>query len=197
MPVIVIDDADHAIPLAEALLEGGINWIEITLRTEAALNAIRKIAVEVPQMLVGAGTVVTVDHAKKALDAGATFGLAPGLYAPVLNCFKEAKVPFIPGICSPSEITLAYSIGCKRLKFFPAESCGGVAYLKSANAPFRSLGIQYCPTGGLNENNMKGYLELPEVFTIGGSWIATQQQIRNQDWSIITQQARAALEKAG
>ena len=196
MPVIVINDAECAIPLAEALLEGGLNWIEITLRTEAALDSIAKIAKAIPEMRVGAGTVVTEELAQKAIDAGSTFGLAPGLSSTILKVFESNKVPFIPGVCTPSEITLALELGYKKLKFFPAEPAGGASYLKAANAPFKSYGTQFCPTGGLNLNNMADYLALPEVFTIGGSWLATAKQIAEKDWKAVTDQTKAALAKA-
>ena len=196
MPVIVIDDPDLAPPLAEALLEGGINWIEITLRTDAALESIRQIAQKVPDMRVGAGTVISRDLAKRAIDAGATFGLAPGISTETVEAFKDDGVPFIPGVCTPSEIMFAIEMGLTRLKFFPAEASGGPGFLKNANAPFRYYGVQYCPTGGLNLGNMADYLRLPEVFTIGGSWIATQSQITHREWETIAQQAREALQIA-
>lgn len=196
MPVIVIDDAECAVPLAEALLEGGLNWIEITLRTDAALESVKRIASSVPEMRVGAGTVVTEALAHKVIDAGATFGLAPGFSRKVLRVFKMANVAFIPGICTPTEIQTAFEHGYKKLKFFPAEPAGGANYLKAANAPYKSFGMQYCPTGGLNLNNMMDYLSLPEVFTIGGSWLATAKQIANKDWKTITNQTKAALDLA-
>ncbi len=196
MPVIVINDEECAVPLAEALLEGGLNWIEITLRTEAALGSIERIAKAVPEMRVGAGTVVTEELAQKAIDAGSTFGLAPGFSRKILRVFKTNDVPFIPGICTPTEITIAMEHGYTKLKFFPAEPAGGANYLKAANAPYKSYGMQYCPTGGLNINNMADYLALPEVFTIGGSWLATAGQIANKQWQTITDQTKAALAKA-
>jgi 2-dehydro-3-deoxyphosphogluconate aldolase/(4S)-4-hydroxy-2-oxoglutarate aldolase len=194
--VIVIDDPELAPPLAEALLDGGINWIEITLRTGAALDCIRKIAREVPGMRVGAGTVVSGELAKKAIDAGATFGLAPGISLSAAEAFRSAGIPFIPGVCTPTDIMLAMDLGLTRLKFFPAEASGGPDFLKNANAPFLSYGIRYCPTGGLNLSNMSSYLRLPEVFTIGGSWIATREQIANREWATVTQQARDSLKAA-
>lgn len=196
MPVIVINDAERAIPLAEALLKGGLNWIEITLRTDAAMESIRRIAKALPEMRVGAGTVVTEELAQKAIDAGATFGLAPGFSRKILRVFKMNQTPFIPGVCTPTEITNAFEHGYTKLKFFPAEPAGGADYLKAANAPFKSYGIQFCPTGGLSLANMADYLALPEVFTIGGSWLATGSQIANAEWSTITEQTRAALARA-
>ncbi len=196
MPVIVINDAECAVPLAEALLEGGLNWIEITLRTEAALESIKRIAKAVPEMRVGAGTVVTEELAQKAIDAGSTFGLAPGFSRKILRVFKMNEVPFIPGVCTPTEITVAMEHGYTKLKFFPAEPAGGAEYIKAANAPFKSYGMHYCPTGGLNLQNMADYLALPEVFTIGGSWLASAKQISNKEWGTITEQTKAALARA-
>lgn len=196
MPVIVIDDPGLAPPLAEALLAGGIDWIEITLRTDSALDCIRNIAREIPEMRVGAGTVVSGELAKKAIDAGATFGLAPGICLSAAEAFRSARIPFIPGVCTPSDIMLAMDLGLTRLKFFPAEASGGPDFLKNANAPFHSYAIKYCPTGGLNLSNMSSYLRLPEVFAIGGSWIATRKQIANREWATVTQQARDAVKAA-
>jgi 2-dehydro-3-deoxyphosphogluconate aldolase / (4S)-4-hydroxy-2-oxoglutarate aldolase len=193
MPVIVIDNAENAVPLAEALLAGGLNWIEITLRTQAALESIRRIAASVPEMRVGAGTVITEELGERAIEAGATFGLAPGFSRKILRVFKTANVPFIPGVCTPTEINTALEHHYTYLKFFPAEPAGGAEYLKAANAPYKSYGIRYCPTGGLNLQNMKDYLKLPEVFTIGGSWLATQKQIASKDWATITRQTQEAL----
>ena len=196
MPVIVINDAEKAIPLAEALLEAGMDWIEITLRTDSAIEAIERIAKSVPEMRVGAGTVLTETLAQKSIDAGASFGLAPGLSLTIVDLFKSAQVPFIPGVCTPTDITSATEHGIRKLKFFPAEASGGVTFLKSANAPFKSFGITYCPTGGINDMNMVDYLRLPEVFTVGGSWLATPDQISEGQWKIITEQTRTALAKA-
>ncbi len=195
MPVVVIENANDAPGLAEAFLKGGLNWIEITLRTEAAYEAIPRIIKEFPDMMVGAGTVVSVEQAKRVADYGSTFALSPGLDVEVIEYLKGRDVPFIPGIATASEMMLALKHGCRHLKFFPAEAAGGVKYLKSVLAPLKSFGVQICPTGGLNLNNMVDYLAIPQVFTIGGSWLATADQIKNHDWKTITQQVKDALAK--
>ncbi|WP_309399469.1 bifunctional 4-hydroxy-2-oxoglutarate aldolase/2-dehydro-3-deoxy-phosphogluconate aldolase [Cerasicoccus maritimus] len=196
IPVIVIDNADDAEPLAEALIAGGLNIIEVTFRTAAAAEAIERIAKRFPEMLVGAGTVVTPEQAKRAIDAGSKFGLAPGTDPETIAYFKEQGVPFIPGIMTPTDIQAAYKAGCKRLKFFPAGAAGGPKLLKAMTAPYGNLGVKFCPTGGVSLDNMLDYLSMKEVFAIGGSWLATKDQIANKDWSSITQQVKEALAKA-
>ena len=196
IPVIVIDDANDAEPLAEALIAGGLNIIEVTFRTAAAAEAIERIANKFPEMLVGAGTVVTPEQAQRAIDAGSKFGLAPGTDAETIAFFKERNVPFIPGIMTPSDIQTAVKAGCRHLKFFPAGAAGGPKLLKAMCAPYANLGIKFCPTGGVSLDNMLDYLSIPEVFAIGGSWLATKAQIANKDWAGITQQVKEALAKA-
>jgi 2-dehydro-3-deoxyphosphogluconate aldolase/(4S)-4-hydroxy-2-oxoglutarate aldolase len=196
LPVIVIDDAASAVPLAEALLAGGISSIEITFRTKAAAESIRRIRAEVPGMFVGAGTILRIDNAKAALDAGAQFCLAPGFNAKVVEYFQSLGRFFVPGIMTPSEIDAAAELGCQYLKFFPAETAGGAAALKAMGAPFKHLGLKYCPTGGLTLENMAKYLAMPEVFAIGGSWLATREQIAGGKWAEISRQASEALAAA-
>jgi 2-dehydro-3-deoxyphosphogluconate aldolase/(4S)-4-hydroxy-2-oxoglutarate aldolase len=196
IPVIVLDNADHAVPTAHALLEGGIRIIEITFRTDAAAESIRRIAQELPEMWVGAGTVVTPDQAKSAIDSGSQFGLAPGCDGETLEIFDQASIPFIPGIMTPSDIQKAVSLGCTRMKFFPAGAAGGPKMLKSMSAPYLNLGVSFCPTGGVSEENMREYLDLPQVFAVGGSWIATKDLIQQEDWSAITARASAAMKLA-
>jgi 2-dehydro-3-deoxyphosphogluconate aldolase/(4S)-4-hydroxy-2-oxoglutarate aldolase len=196
LPVIVIDDAKSAVPLAEALLAGGMTSIEITFRTSAAAEAIRRIRAAVPDMLVGAGTLLNAENAESALEAGAQFGLAPGLSEEVVNVFADADKLFIPGIMTPTEINQAAAMGCQFLKFFPAETAGGAANLKAMNAAYKHLGLKYCPTGGITLANLEKYLSLPEVFAVGGSWIATREQIASGNWAAIAEQARAALTQA-
>ncbi|NQY31549.1 MAG: bifunctional 4-hydroxy-2-oxoglutarate aldolase/2-dehydro-3-deoxy-phosphogluconate aldolase [Coraliomargarita sp.] len=196
IPVIVIDDANDAEPLAEALIKGGLNIIEVTFRTAAAAEAIARITKAFPEMLVGAGTVVTPDQAKEAVDAGSKFGLAPGTDPETIAYFKEQGIPFIPGIMTPSDIQAAIKAGCHHLKFFPAGAAGGPKLLKAMAAPYANLGIKFCPTGGVSLDNMLDYLSMPEVFAIGGSWLATKAQIAAKDWGAISQQVREALDKA-
>ncbi|GHB92154.1 bifunctional 4-hydroxy-2-oxoglutarate aldolase/2-dehydro-3-deoxy-phosphogluconate aldolase [Cerasicoccus arenae] len=196
IPVIVIDNANDAVPLAEALIAGGLNIIEVTFRTAAAAEAIERIANKFPDMLVGAGTVVTAEQAQRAIDAGSKFGLAPGTDPETIAYFKSKNVPFIPGVMTPTDIQMAYKAGCKRLKFFPAGAAGGTKMLKAMCAPYSNLGVKFCPTGGVSLDNMLEYLAMPEVFAIGGSWLATKAQIASGDWAGITQQVKDALAKA-
>ena len=194
-PVIVIEDAEDAEPLAEALLAGGIDIIEVTFRTAAAADAITRIKKAFPDILLGAGTVLTPEQVDRAIDAGAGFGLAPGLNAEVVKRFRARGGTFIPGVMTPSEIEQGLSLGCEFLKFFPAGTAGGVAALKALSGPYAATGVKFCPTGGVNPDNMIDYLSLPIVASVGGSWIATKQQIADKDWSAITAQARDALDR--
>ena len=196
VPVIEINDANDAVPLAEALLKGGIDIIEVTFRTAAAADAISQIRKALPDMLTGAGTVVTPETITRALDAGATFGVAPGFNPDTIQAFRAANVPFLPGVATSSEIEKALSLDCKMLKFFPAEAAGGIKSLKAISGPYASFGLKFCPTGGVNLGNLKDYLELPIVTSIGGSWIATKQQIADKDWAGITARAEEALSVA-
>lgn len=197
IPVIVIEDADDAEPLAEALLAGGIDIIEVTFRTAAAADAITRISKAFPDMLLGAGTVLTTEQADRALNAGAGFGLAPGTNPNVVAHFQSRGGVFIPGVMTPSEIERGLALDCKLQKFFPAETAGGVSALKALAGPYAATGVRFCPTGGINPGNMMDYLNLEIVASIGGSWIATKQQISDKDWQAITRQANQALAKAG
>ncbi len=196
IPVIEIEDETDAVPLAEALLAGGLGVIEVTFRTAAAAGAIRAISQNLPEMVVGAGTVVTPDQARAALDTGATFGLAPGLDQEIIDIFRAVGRPFVPGVYTPTEVQAAFRAGCDRLKFFPAGSAGGPKALQSLSAPFKSLGIRFCPTGGVKLDNMGDYYQIEAVFAVGGSWLATREQIRNKDFQGVTARARIALETA-
>ncbi|WFB37860.1 bifunctional 4-hydroxy-2-oxoglutarate aldolase/2-dehydro-3-deoxy-phosphogluconate aldolase [Kiritimatiellota bacterium B12222] len=196
VPVIVLDNADDAVPLSEALLAGGINIIEITFRTEAAAESIARIADQLPEMKVGAGTVVTAEAAQRAYDSGSSFALAPGCDPETVAFFNAKGVPFIPGVMTPSDLQAAYKLGCSFMKFFPAEAAGGVSMLKNLIGPYQHLGIKFCPTGGINLKNMGEYLALKQVFAIGGSWIATRQQILDKEWTAVTAQAAEAMAQA-
>jgi 2-dehydro-3-deoxyphosphogluconate aldolase/(4S)-4-hydroxy-2-oxoglutarate aldolase len=196
VPVIVIDDAEDAEPLAEALLEGGLDVIEVTFRTAAAADALSRILRRFPEMLAGAGTVVTPEQARRCLELGVAFGIAPGMNPETVRRFHEAGVPFLPGVMSPSDIERAYAEGCKLLKFFPAEAAGGVKMLKAMGQPYESLGIRFCPTGGISLDNMKDYLAVPQVFAVGGSWLASKKQIADKQWPAIAAQTREALARA-
>ena len=197
IPVIVIDNANDAEPLAEALLKGGMDVIEVTCRTAAAAESLKRIKKAFPEMMVGAGTVVTLDQAKMCIDVGVSFGLAPGLNPDTVKFFQAAKTLFIPGVMTPSEIEQGLALGCKMLKFFPAGAAGGVNMLKNMAAPYASFGVKFCPTGGISLDNMNDWLALPMVSAIGGSWLATQKQIAAKEWGVITEQVKSALAKAG
>lgn len=196
IPVIVIEDENDAEPLAEALLAGGLDVIEVTLRTATAMAALGRIIRRFPEMMVGAGTVVTPDQAQRCLDLGVSFGVAPGFNPATLLLFQQRGVPFLPGVLTPSEIESAYAHGCTRLKYFPAEAAGGPKMLSALAGPYQSLGIRFCPTGGVSFDNMNDYLSLPQVFAVGGSWLASQRQIAEKQWSVITRQTREALSRA-
>jgi len=196
MPVLAIDDPKSAVPLACALMAGGLNTLEVTFRTQAAAESIRRIRAEVPGMHVGAGTLVTRDQAAAALNCGVEFGLAPGLDPQIIGQFENHGVPFMPGVMTPSDIQRGIELGCFCQKFFPAETSGGVAQLKAMAAPFKSFNLRFCPTGGVSLANMNTYLALPDVFVVGGSWLATPQQIAAGEWNRITEQVRASLAKA-
>ncbi len=196
IPVIVIEDENDAEPLAEALLEGGLDVIEVTFRTAAAPAALDRILRKFPEMLVGAGTVVTEEQARRCLDLGVHFGIAPGFNPRTVSLFQESGVRFIPGVMSPSELEAAYGHGCTLLKFFPAGAAGGPKMLRALAGPYASLGVRFCPTGGVSVDNMSDYLTMPVVFAVGGSWIASKRQIADKQWSVITQQAQEALSRA-
>lgn len=193
--VVTIDDSAHAVPLARALLNGGIGAIELTLRTPAAFDALAAIRQECPEMCAGLGTVLTPEQVGKAVDGDASFAVAPGLNPRVVEAARDAGLPFAPGIATPSDIEAAVELGCRTLKFFPAEPSGGIAYLKSMAAPYVHLGLHYIPLGGLNADNFTDYLDLEIVPAVGGSWIAPRPLIQAQDWSAITGNAKAAIAK--
>ncbi len=185
-----VEKTEHAVPLARALLAGGIDVVELTLRTPAAMEAVKAIAREVPETLLGVGTILTPAQARETKAAGAHFGVSPGMNPRVIQAASEAGLPFAPGICTPSDLEAAIELGCRFVKFFPAEASGGVAYLKSMAAPYKHLGIRYFPLGGLNAGNMADYLAMDDVPTIGGSWIVKKELVDRGDWEGIT--ARAA-----
>ena len=185
-----VDDVVQAVPITRALLAGGIDAIELTLRTPAAMEALKAICGEVPEMLSGVGTLLTPEAVVAAKAAGAHFGVAPGLNPRVVRAAQEAGLPFAPGICTPSELEAAIELGCRLVKFFPAEASGGLPFLRSMAAPYRHLGIRYFPLGGLSAQNMTGYLQEESVLTVGGSWIVTPDLVARKDWGGIA--ARAA-----
>jgi len=188
--VLVIDDPAHAKPLAESLLAGGVDAMELTLRTGAAIEALWSIRRNVPDMLAGIGTILTPDQVEQVVEAEAAFGVAPGLNPRVVQRAQALRLPFAPGIVTPSDIEAAVELGCRVLKFFPAEAVGGMKYLASMMAPYAHLGLRFVPLGGLNAENMTAYLANPAVPAVGGSWLAPRQLIQQEAWPAIT--ARAA-----
>ena len=190
--VLTIDEVRHAVPLARALWAGGVGVMELTLRTPAALGALRAIVTEMPDMLAGVGTILTPQQVAEAARAGAAFGVAPGLNPRVVAAAREAGLYFAPGVATPSDVEHAVELGCKVLKFFPAEPMGGLAYLKSMAAPYAHLGLKFIPLGGLTAANMKGYLQDPLMLAVGGSWLAPAEKVRREDWGSITRAAQEA-----
>jgi 2-dehydro-3-deoxyphosphogluconate aldolase/(4S)-4-hydroxy-2-oxoglutarate aldolase len=191
--VLVIDRPEDAVPLAAALLDGGVNVMELTLRTPAAIDSLKAIRKELPVMVAGVGTILTPDQLKLAQDSGAAFGVAPGTNPRVLAAARAAGFSFAPGVATPTDIEVAVENGCKLLKFFPCEPSGGLAYLKSIAAPFLHLGLRYLPLGGVNEKNMASYLSDPLIAALGGSWLAPREKVAAGDWSAITKLARDAV----
>jgi 2-dehydro-3-deoxyphosphogluconate aldolase/(4S)-4-hydroxy-2-oxoglutarate aldolase len=192
--VLVVDAVEDAVPVAEALLAGGVRAIELTLRTEGAWEALRRIRSSVPEMCVGLGTVLTPDQARQAKEEGAAFGVAPGLNPRVVQAAMECGLPFAPGVCTPTEVELALEQGCQVMKLFPAELMGGLSYLRSVGAPFAHREVRFIPLGGLHLGNAAEYLREPSVLALGGSWIAPRERIVARDWAGITQSAREAAE---
>jgi len=190
MPVIVIDDSSKAAPLAQALLDGGIRTIEITLRTPAALDSIRAVADACPDILIGAGTVTNAALAASARDAGARFLVSPGTTDAVIKGAADAGLPLLPGAASVSEIMRLMDAGFSAIKFFPAAAAGGPSFVKSLASPL--AGLQVCPTGGISLDSAPDWLGLPNVPCVGGSWIAPQTMINTGDFRTITANARAA-----
>jgi 2-dehydro-3-deoxyphosphogluconate aldolase / (4S)-4-hydroxy-2-oxoglutarate aldolase len=196
LPVVVIDAAALAVPLAEALLAGGLPSIEITLRTPAALQAIAAIRQALPQMLVGAGTILSEDQLEEAEDAGAQFGVSPGLNAAVVARAHEIGLPFFPGVMTPGEVERARAAGCHVLKFFPAEAAGGVTMLQALAGPYAHTGVKFIPTGGIKRESLGNYLALPIVAAVGGSWLAEKKLLAAKDWPAITALAADAVRTA-
>ena len=190
MPVIVIDDSQHAVPLAEALLRGGLKTIEITLRTPAALDAIRAVAAACPDIVIGAGTVTRPDLAAAARDAGAAFAVSPGTTAAVIDGCRAADLPLLPGASSVSEIMALQEAGFDAVKFFPANAAGGTSFIKSLISPLP--GISVCPTGGITQVTAPDWLALANVPCVGGSWVAPQTDIAAGEFDAIAGRAQAA-----
>lgn len=193
VPVIALEDAGDAAPLAEALLKGGISCAEVTFRTAAAEETIRKMSEQYPEMLVGAGTVLTTEQADRAAAAGAKFIVSPGLNPVTVKHCQEKKIPVIPGIMTPSEIELALSLQLTEVKFFPAEAAGGIRMIKAMSAPYGN--VRFMPTGGISLTNMEDYLTFPKVFACGGSWMVKKDLIQAGAFDRITELSRQAIQK--
>jgi len=184
MPVIVIKDLEHAIPIATALFAGGIQVLEVTLRTPVALRAVTLLTQTFPQALIGVGTVTTPTQLAAAISAGAKFAISPGQTQALLNAGLNVPIPFIPGVSSVSELMEGLALGYTHFKFFPAEAVGGIAMLRSIYGPFPQA--RFCPTGGINEENYADYLALPNVSCVGGSWLVPDKIVSQKNWSLIT-----------
>ena len=193
--VLTIDEATDAVPLARALLAGGVDCIELTLRTPAAIAALQGIKSEVPQMMAGVGTVLTTSQVAEVAAAGAAFGVAPGMNPRVVLAAQQAGLPFAPGVLTPSDIEQALEQDCRLLKFFPAEPAGGLPYLKNMAAPYAHLNLRFIPLGGLDERNVEPYLADPLIAAVGGSWIAPRELIRQRQWQKIAENARHSAEE--
>lgn len=194
MPVLVIDRVEDAVPLAKALVAGGLKVLEVTLRTDAALDAIRAIANEVEGAVVGAGTVTEVAQLAAVQEAGGQFAISPGATPALLKAGFSWELPYLPAISTVSEMMVAMEAGYRAFKFFPAESSGGAPALKSIYGPFPE--VCFCPTGGIGPDNFLDYLALPNVSCVGGSWVVPTELIRKQDWEGITALAAGAVSKA-
>ena len=197
VPVIAIEAPDAALSLADALLEGGLPIAEITFRTEAAAAVIRKMTQERSDLFVGAGTILTLDNLKAAVDAGAKFGVAPGFNPNIVKAAQQMGFPFVPGVCTPSDVEAALSNGCKVLKFFPAGAMGGLTLLKSLIAPYGHTGVQFMPTGGVSPANLSEYLSTKGVVACGGTWIATKEEIAENKWELIASRCREVTSLVG
>jgi len=191
VPVIVINDATKAVPLAKALCDGGLPCAEVTFRTPQAADAIRAIANELPDMLLGAGTVLTTAQVDQAVAAGAKYIVAPGLNPDVVKYCQSKNIPMLPGVCTPSEVEQGLALGLDALKFFPAEAAGGVNMLKALAGPYG--GVKFMPTGGITQKNLKEYLSVKSVFACGGSWMVKDELITAGDFAKITDLTREAV----
>ena len=196
VPVVAVDSPDEGLRLCEALIAGGLPVAEITFRTAAAEATIREAAKRFPEMILGAGTILTAEQMRKAVDAGARFAVAPGCNPTTIAAARECGMPFAPGVCTPSDVERAVEMGCSLLKFFPTEAAGGVAMLKALLGPYGHLGISFCPTGGVTTGNLAEYLAIPQVAFVGGTWVAKKELIKAGRWDDIAAVAAAAVAAA-
>lgn len=191
--VIVIEDSADAVPVAKALVDGGVTAMELTLRTPAAMDSLRLIVEHVPEMMAGVGTILTPMQVNQVSDLKADFGVSPGVNRRVVEEAIKIGLPFAPGISTASEIEACIEMGCRVLKFFPAENMGGLKYLDAVNNPYSFLGLQYIPLGGLNMQNLSSWLEKDYILAVGGSWIAPKNLIREKSWKTISENASQAM----
>ena len=194
VPVIVIKKVEHAVPLAKALLAGGIKVLEVTLRSDAAIDAIAAISSEVPEAVVGAGTVASARDLQNVAAAGGVFAISPGLTPNLLAAANEGPIALIPGISSASELMFGMEMGFREFKFFPAQAAGGVQMLKSIGGPFPQ--VTFCPTGGISPDNYNDYLALANVACVGGSWVVPSEAVEAGDWQAVTDVAAVAVGNA-
>ncbi|MFJ7022734.1 bifunctional 4-hydroxy-2-oxoglutarate aldolase/2-dehydro-3-deoxy-phosphogluconate aldolase [Streptomyces sp. NPDC101117] len=190
VPVVVVDDPSDAVPLARALVAGGLRSIEVTLRTPVALDAIRAVADAVPDAVVGAGTVLTPEQVTRSVEAGARFLVSPGWTDALLDAMRASGVPYLPGVSTASEVVALLERGVRELKFFPAEAAGGTAYLRSLYGPLPQ--VRFCPTGGIGPDSAPDYLALPNVACVGGSWMLPADAVAARDWGRVEALAREA-----
>ncbi len=195
IPVIAIESPSLALPLADALIQGGLPAAEITFRTQAAGGVIKKLKEERPQLLLGAGTILSIDNLLQAKEYGAKFGVAPGLNPEIVRKAQEIGFPFFPGVMTPSEIEKGLSMCIRLMKYFPSEASGGLKMLKAISGPFAHLGVKFIPTGGINMDNLGAYLEHKSVLAVGGTWIASKDMISAQKWEVIKTNAQEAKER--
>lgn len=191
VPVIKVEDANDAVPLCKALKDGGLPVAEITFRTAAAEEAIKNVHEALPDVMLGAGTVLTIDQVKRAVAAGAAYIVSPGLNPTVVSYCVENNIPILPGCSSPSDIETALSFGLDTVKFFPAEAAGGIAFIKAISAPYGNM--KFVPTGGISEKNLMDYLSFSKVRAAGGSWMVPADAVKNKDWAKITELTRQAV----
>ena len=195
VPVLAVDDVKTGVKLCSVLRESGLNCAEITFRTSAAAGIISEVSRLYPDMFVGAGTVLNLNDLKRAQDSGAKFAVAPGCNPKIVATAVEAGFPFLPGIANPSDIECALDLGCRALKFFPAEQLGGLKLLKALIAPYKHLGVKFMPTGGISLENMKSYLEVKEIIAVGGTWLAKPEDLKAGNWDAIKSIADGTVAK--
>ncbi|MEP7257695.1 MAG: bifunctional 4-hydroxy-2-oxoglutarate aldolase/2-dehydro-3-deoxy-phosphogluconate aldolase [Flavitalea sp.] len=195
LPAVTFSSSEHALSVAEAILKGGLNIMEVAFRTGAAAQSILEIRKRFPEMIIGAGTLLTSVQLRQAIDAGAVFGLSPGFNPAIADEAVKLDFPFIPGVMTPSEIEIAFASGFPILKLFPAEQVGGISFLKSVLGPYEQLQVQFIPMGGVNPGNMAAFASMGNVIAVGGSWLASKQLIDNKKFDVIESNVREALQR--